>query len=116
MGRADTSQTTASVPVQACDSELSGKCQFSDRQACHGHCCGGGHTTDPACSSSQQAQSHPLGFQVPTVQPMLEAWLENAKKEMAQKQEIMLQLMRMEMLQARPPILGRGACGLLPSF
>ena len=68
------------------------------------------------CPSSNNEQPQSLGFQVPTVQPMLEAWLENAKKEMAQKQEIMLQLMRMEMLQARPPILGRGACGLLPSF
>ena len=47
---------------------------------------------------------------------MLEAWLENAKKDMAQKQEIMLQMLRMEMLQARHPTLGRGVYGLLPSF
>ena len=56
-----------------------------------------------------------LGFQVPTVQPMLEAWLEGVKKEMAQKQELMFQMMRMEMMQARHPM-GRGAFGLLPSF
>ena len=66
--------------------------------------------------NSQQHESQPVGFQVPTVQPMLEAWLENTKKEMAQKQEIMLQMLRMEMLQARAPMLGRGAYCLLPSY
>ena len=57
------------------------------------------------------------GFQVPTVQPMLEAWLEGVKKDLSQKQEIMFQMMRMEMLQARQPLIGgRGPYGLLPSF
>ena len=57
------------------------------------------------------------GFQVPTVQPMLEAWLEGVKKDLSQKQEIMFQVMRMEMLQARQPLLGgRGPYGLIPSF
>ena len=57
-----------------------------------------------------------MGFQVPTVQPMLEAWLEGVKKEMSQKQELMFQMMRMEMMQVRHPSLGRGAYGLHPSF
>ena len=46
---------------------------------------------------------------------MLEAWLESVKKKMNQKQEVMFQMMRMEMMQARNPM-GRGAFGLLPSF
>ena len=55
-----------------------------------------------------------LGFQVLTVQPMLEAWLEGVRKEIIQKQEFMFQIMRMEMMQARN-LMGRGAYGLLPS-
>ena len=60
-------------------------------------------------------QNQSLGFQVPTVQPTLETWLEGVRKEMNQKQEFMFQMMRMEMMQARNPM-GRGAFGLLPSF
>jgi hypothetical protein len=56
-----------------------------------------------------------VGFQLPTVQPMLETLIESVKKDMLQKQDLMFQVLRMEMLQARPP-LGRGAYGLLPSF
>ena len=61
------------------------------------------------------ADSQTGGFQLPTVQPVLEAWAEGLKKDLFQRQDLMLQMMRMEMLQARPP-LGRGGYGLLPSF
>ena len=46
---------------------------------------------------------------------MLEAMLENVKRDLQQKQDMMMQMLRVEMLQARP-LLGRGAYGLLPSF
>ena len=46
---------------------------------------------------------------------MLEAWVEGVKKDLLHKQELMMQVLRMEMMQTRPP-LGRGAYGLLPSF
>ena len=42
--------------------------------------------------------------------------MEGVKKEMIQKQELMFQMLRMEMMQPRPQMLGRGAYGLLPSF
>ena len=77
---------------------------------------------DGSCGVSSSPESHcphsepTMGFQVPTVQPMLEAWLEGVKKEMSQKQELMFQMMRMEMMQVRHPSLGRGAYGLHPSF
>ena len=77
---------------------------------------------DGSCGVSSFPESHcphsepTMGFQVPTVQPMLEAWLEGVKKEMSQKQELMFQMMRMEMMQARQPSLGRGAYGLHASF
>ena len=76
-----------------------------------GHACQAGHV----CAHQDADHSQAVGFQLPTVQPVLEAWIENVKKEMLQKQDLMLQMLRMEMLQARPP-LGRGAYGLLPSF
>ena len=68
------------------------------------------------CAHGLRVPATPESFQVPTVQPLLEAWLEGVKKEMAQKQELMLQMVRMEMMQARQPMLGRAAYGLLPSF
>ena len=61
------------------------------------------------------ADQQAVGFQPPTVQPLLETWMENVKKDILQKQDLMFQVLRMEMLQARPS-LGRGAYGLLPSF
>ena len=89
---------------------------------------GGGDNGQACCQPSNQAdlvssvtdkcvhgQEQSLGFQVPTVQPLLETWLEGVRKEMNQKQEFMFQMMRMEMMQARNPM-GRGAFGLLPSF
>ena len=75
-----------------------------------------GHAVSDSCVHSPQTPATPESFQVPTVQPLLEAWLEGVKKEMAQKQELMLQMVRMEMMQARQPMLGRAAYGLLPSF
>ena len=68
--------------------------------------CHAGHTI---------ADPQALGFQPPTVQPLLETWMESVRKDMLHKQDLMFQVLRMEMLQARPP-LGRGAYGLLPSF
>ena len=66
-------------------------------------------------SGSVGADHQAGGFQPPKVQPMLETWIESVKRDMLQKQELMFQVLRMEMLQARPP-LWRGAYGLLPSF
>ena len=100
-------------------SEQAQQSRCSSDTAGHRPCCTAGREPSPApvpCMNSQQHESQPVGFQVPTVQPMLEAWLENTKKEMAQKQEIMLQMLRMEMMQARAPMLGRGAYGLHPSY
>ena len=74
----------------------------SSCQTCHG--CG-----------NPNADPQVVGFQLPTVQPVLEAWAEGLKKDLFQRQDLMLQMMRMEMLQARPP-LRRGGYGLLPSF
>ena len=74
--------------------------------------CQAGHT---CCGHLSADHAQAVGFQQPTVQPVLEAWIESVKKDMLQKQDQMLQMLRMEMLQARPP-LGRGAYGLLPSF
>ena len=42
--------------------------------------------------------------------------MESVRKDMLQKQDLMFQVMRMEMMQARTPMLGRGPFGLLPSF
>ena len=68
-------------------------------------------------SGTTNADHQTVDFQLPTVQPALEAWMESVKKDMAQKQDLMFQVLRMEMLQqARPPLVGRGAYGLLPSF
>ena len=46
-----------------------------------------------------------MGFQMSTVQPMLEALVGKMKEEMQQKQDLMLQAIRMEIMQARPPFL-----------
>ena len=74
--------------------------------------CQAGHKSGTANAGPQA-----VDFQLPTVQPVLEAWMESVKKDMAQKQDLMFQVLRMEMLQqARPPLVGRGAFGLLPSF
>ena len=44
-------------------------------------------------------------FRLTTVQQSaLEAMIDNAKKEMLQKQDVMLQAIRMELMQARPPL------------
>ena len=52
-----------------------------------------------------------------TVQPVLEAWVEGIKKDMLQRQDIMFQMLRAEMMQARPPMgMGRAPYGLYPSF
>ena len=85
--------------------------------ACHGNSCGRGADSEyPGQTKHVQAQPEAVGFQTATVQPMLEAWMEGVKKEMIQKQELMFQMLRMEMMQPRAPMLGRGAYGLLPSF
>jgi hypothetical protein len=68
-------------------------------------------------SGTTNADHQTVDFQLPTVQPVLEAWMESVKKDMVQKQDLMFQVLRMEMLQqSRPPLVGRGAYGLLPSF
>lgn len=80
-------------------------------KCCASHHRGGGQShVDPAGGILPPAE----GFQLPTVQPLLEAWMESARKDMMQKQqELMLHML---MMQARPPMLGRGAYGLLPSL
>ena len=60
---------------------------------------------------------HAVGFQPLTVQPVLEAWVEGIKKDMLLRQELMFQMLRTEMLQARPPMgMGRSPHGLYPSY
>ena len=80
----------------------------------------GGDSGNPPGGLSGQGQTFQNlpqgGFQLPTVQPMLETWMESVRKDMLQKQDLMFQVMRMEMMQARTPMLGRGPFGLLPSF
>ena len=81
--------------------------QAGASQSGTGNCLSGHRCGDHLSADNQ-------GFQLPTVQPVLEAWAESVKKDLLQRQDLMLQMLRMEM-QARPP-LGRGAYGLLPSF
>ena len=96
----------------ACDSSTSRDSERSVADKCCAahHRTGGQPHVDPAGGIPPPAE----GFQTPTVQPLLEAWMESARKDMMQKQqELMLHML---MMQARPPMLGRGAYGLLPSL
>ena len=98
------SSKPAAAPSHVCCQQDAGQSDPASHQA----------ASNQSCTGSCQA-GLATGFQPPTVQPVLEAMMENVKKEMLQKQDFMLQMLRMEMLQARHP-LGRGAYGLLPSF
>ena len=89
--------------VSGTSQAVPGTCQAVSGNCQAGHTCCGHHSAEA------------VSFQQPTVQPVLEAWIESVKRDMLQKQDQMLQMMRMEMLQARPPLV-RGAYGLLPSF
>ena len=68
--------------------------------------------------SSASTGHQTMGFQPLTVQPaVLEAWVEGIKKDMLLRQELMFQMLRSEMLQARPPMgMGRAPHGLYPSY
>ena len=79
-------------------------------QAHVGHGCTGGAVG--GAIHPPQAQE---GFHQLTVQPMLEAWMDTVKRDMVQRQDQMMQMMRLEMMQARPTMT-RGLYGLLPSF
>ena len=79
-------------------------------QAHAGHGCTGGAVGTPIHPPQVQEGFHQL-----TVQPMLEAWMDTVKRDMVQRQDQMMQMMRLEMMQARPTMT-RGLYGLLPSY
>ena len=94
------------------DQGQGGQCNASDHGSNGGQAAEGALPEAPKVLPTQCSQ----GFQSPTVQHSLEAWLENVKREMMLRQDTMLQLLRVEMMQPRPPMLGRGGYGLHPSF
>ena len=58
---------------------------------------------------------HSQGFQQLTVQHMLEAWMDNVRRDMMQRQDSMIQGLRMEMQQTRPPPPSPGEGELWPA-